>query len=932
MKKWILPAVAVAVAVVGYLVLFRGSKPTTQKNSAAQVAAPAVSSTPGGASDRSEPRSGALPIMIDDDPKGDLPLEGVVFDALDKPVAGALVALSSNPPRTTLTGDDGTFAFPDLVGRGYTVTARAAAGVAGPVTARLTSKSEPLVLHLRPGGQVSVTVTGVDSKPVEGATVELRDIDVQTGKTDAAGGLMLTPVVPGGYEVVAWAPGRAKTFQFARVAVGKTEIKIMLVAGAAVSGRVLDEAGKPVAAARVRYSGASDWSLQADDRRDAVVSASDGSFRFDALPAGSFRFIGSGGDYAAGSSALIKLDGVSEKSGVEVVMPKGAVVKGRVVDQAKQPVASARVRVGVVGRNVMMAEAPRQAFTDGKGEFEIRGLPRRELAAVAIAESGASPNVALDTTAGDVKDLTLVLDIDGTIAGIVVDDKGEPLEGVQVSAGPNFRGGGNRGDMANWRLRGFPEELTDAGGRFTLTGLAPGSYLVRATRSRSGGGGNRGPGFGEGVEAETGNQNLRVVLPAEATIKGKIAFADGRVPKTFSAGVGMGGQQFGSGDGTFVLEHIAPQKYSLTIRGPEFTAKMIDVDPQAGQTLDVGAITVEAGRQVGGVVLANDKPVAGATVFAGRQIFGSGSSSNAQMGPMNRGVKQATTADDGTFELSGFGPGDVTVVAEHPTLGRSKAMVLSNNSPGQTELKVVIAPFGALAGVLRQGGKPAEGVFVTTQSTTTPGSMYSVASGPDGAYRFDKLAPDEYKVSATLGMPMMGMRFYSKVVVVASGAETTVDLTVAGGNVTLEATPVAKNGAFGAGSIWLVSGVLAATTSRELSYRLAGAGAGASQWQILTRGGSAKFVEVVAGTYTVCAAPLPVEVRGMGGMAYAEKHADTLPVFCKQTVIQASPAMQSVQLSVEIPALIGEAPGGGGSGSGSGQPAPGPPPGQTPAP
>ncbi len=906
-------ALAVVVASVGYFVLVGNSKKPTTKPEPHAVSAVPVMPPAGAANNNNEPGGGPLQVLVDDDPKGDLPLEGVVFDAQDKPVVGALVALSSNPPRTTLTGDDGTFAFPDLVGRGYTVTARAAAGVAGPVSAQLTRKSEPLVLHLRPGGQVSVTVLAADSTPIAGATVELRDVDVQTGTTDAAGALVLLPVVPGGYDVVAWAPGHAKTFQFARVAVGKTEIKIMLVAGAAVSGRVIDEAGKPIAAARVRYAGASDWSMQADDRRDAVVSASDGSFRFAALPAGSFRFIGASGDYAAGSSALVKLDGVNEKSGVDVVLPKGAVVKGRVLDQNKQPVASARVRIGVAGRNMMVAEAPRQAFSDGKGEFEIRGLPRRELAAVAIAESGASPNAALDTTAGDVKDLTLVLDLNGTIAGIVVDDKGEAIESVQVSAGPNFRGGGNRGDMANWRLRGFPEELTDSGGRFTLTGLAPGSYLVRATRSRSGGG-NRSRGFGDGVEADTGNQNLRVVLPAETSIKGKVAFADGRVPKTFSAGVGMGGQQVVGGDGTFVLENIAPAKYSLTIRGPEFTARMIEVDPQAGQTLDVGTITVETGRQVGGVVLANDKPVAGATVFAGRQIFGSGSSSSADFGPMNRGVKQATTAADGTFELSGFGPGDVTVVAEHPTLGRSKAMVLANSSAGQTELKVVIVPFGSLTGILRQGGKPAEGVFVTAQSTTTPGSLYSVASGPDGAYRFDRLAPDEYKVSAMLGMPMMGTRFYSKVAMVVSNRETTVDLTVVVGGVTLEATPVAKSGSFGAGSIWLVSGVLAATTSRELGYRLASAGAGASQWQILTRGGSAKFVEVVAGTYTVCAAPLPSEVRGMGGMAYAEKHADTLPVFCKQLVIQASPAIQTMQLSVELPAMIGEAPVGSGSG------------------
>ena len=56
-------------------------------------------------------------VMIDDDPKGALRLEGQVIDGDDKPVKGATVVLSSNPPRTDVTEDDGTFAFDALVGR-----------------------------------------------------------------------------------------------------------------------------------------------------------------------------------------------------------------------------------------------------------------------------------------------------------------------------------------------------------------------------------------------------------------------------------------------------------------------------------------------------------------------------------------------------------------------------------------------------------------------------------------------------------------------------------------------------------------------------------------------------------------------------------------------------------------------------------------------
>src|SRR5258706_15777346 len=50
-------------------------------------------------------------IVIDDDPRGALRLEGQVVDPDDHGVAGATVVLTSNPPRTTLSENDGSFAF-----------------------------------------------------------------------------------------------------------------------------------------------------------------------------------------------------------------------------------------------------------------------------------------------------------------------------------------------------------------------------------------------------------------------------------------------------------------------------------------------------------------------------------------------------------------------------------------------------------------------------------------------------------------------------------------------------------------------------------------------------------------------------------------------------------------------------------------------------
>src|SRR5688500_12993110 len=47
-------------------------------------------------------------VQIDDDPKGDLRLEGQVIDENDAPVGGVTVVIGSNPPRQTKSEDDGS--------------------------------------------------------------------------------------------------------------------------------------------------------------------------------------------------------------------------------------------------------------------------------------------------------------------------------------------------------------------------------------------------------------------------------------------------------------------------------------------------------------------------------------------------------------------------------------------------------------------------------------------------------------------------------------------------------------------------------------------------------------------------------------------------------------------------------------------------------
>jgi hypothetical protein len=282
---------------------------------------------------------------------------------------------------------------------------------------------------------------------------------------------------------------------------------------------------------------------------------------------------------------------------------------------------------------------------------------------------------------------------------------------------------------------------------------------------------------------------------------------------------------------------------------------------------------------------------------------------------MGQGAKTATTDDNGKFSLSGFNPGDIALVAEHPDIGRSKSMRIPTDMTGQNDLTLELQKFGSLKGVLRVAGKPTEGIFVSCQSTTVPGSIYAVASGPDGAYRYDRLAPDTYKISATVGMPMMGMKFYSKEVTVPMGKEVTQDLTADPGSVTLEVTAVPKAGKLGVASVFMTSGVVAARTANDLGLKMAASGPSSSQWVIIRNGEPARFTEMSAGSYTACVIPFPAEVQGMGAMGYADRHSDSLPAYCAPIKVGESPSTQSASVPVELPPFVPEE----GAGSGSGK-------------
>jgi len=393
-RKLVVGVLGLAVAAVALWWVLRGrgdhraASPAGPARSAslpapAPTGAPAQPAPPG-----PPPRAAALRWALDVDREGPLQLEGQVVGPDGRGVGGAEVTLGSVPPRTARSEDDGTFSFDKLVGRTYALSASHGQLLGGPVRYKLTAHSDPVVLRLAEAAAVTVTVTDEAKQPIKDADVKVGELAGQTARTSEQGKARLAPVRPGWFRVEGAAAGYAPSSALAQVgtAGATAEVALMLRKGVAVSGRVLDDAGKPVAKARVTVS----RGLLGEDGGDANTATSDerGGFTLAALAAGSYTLTATDGEHAPAQSTPVT---VSDRpiTNVEIVMRAGGSIAGKVVDASHKPVAFATVRVASTGIAAWQSEA-RQATTDQQGMFELRGLGRSKLQARAESDAAAS--------------------------------------------------------------------------------------------------------------------------------------------------------------------------------------------------------------------------------------------------------------------------------------------------------------------------------------------------------------------------------------------------------------------------------------------------------------------------------------------------------------------------------------------------------------
>jgi protocatechuate 3,4-dioxygenase beta subunit len=368
-------------------------------------------------------------------------------------------------------------------------------------------------------------------------TVSSGDRPVDTAFTDNDGRFVIPSVPTTPLTVRAAKGGYVAAVASLPAGRGGTDVAFSLPKSAAVTGRIVDSNGSPVSGAFVVARRLLADGRKAPDSAGRFFAASDalGDYRLGGLPAGRYeitaahvppeyrepgvriedRLFGPPENLdLASDAAAITLAGGDEAHDIDFTIPDvgerclaeslvpsyagdvAGSIGGRVTAATGEPLVCATVRV--IAPDV---DVP-PAFTDRQGRYALNGLPAGSF----IIEARQGGHLVLlhgQRTPSDVElPVTLrqgeqrlradiVLPRESIITGTVVDEHGEPIEGVQVWA---FQLRALDGGPPTLVSSGVPR-MTDDRGHYRLTGMRPGTYFVRTQPLRA------ALGWGESVRA-----------------------------------------------------------------------------------------------------------------------------------------------------------------------------------------------------------------------------------------------------------------------------------------------------------------------------------------------------------------------------------------------------------------------------------------------
>ncbi len=739
---------------------------------------------------RSGVRSGALtrPIRL---ALGQVVRGTVALPDRRTPAKGALVHFEGRTStRPVEARADGAFVLDSVPREAGSLVAEA--GEQGRAVAPLAAgASEPVALVLAPATTLSGRVVEADSgRPLAGVRLLARGRQGGSfvARSGADGRYAMRGLSPQRYTLTADDERFVSWSHPLTLVAGQPESQdVALVRGAALSGRVVDEQGAPIEGARLRLTRSGENVFQAFVRslqgEGAARSGRDGTFRATRLAPGERQRLDvQHDDFEERTIAGVSLAPGGVRSGLTIVMRRGLSIRGTVKDENGRPLAGAEVtlsrartlRAGRGGAQLSLvgpgSEVRRESGPDGS--FAFRGLSAGNYSIAArrsgFARASVDPVGVSETRPAE--PLELVLRPGASITGYVRDRSGNGSPGWSLAARPAGGGGGPAFGPGSIRT----EEPTGADGLFVLEGLTSGEAYDLQVMGAAGLGPRRA-----GVAAPADGVELTVAGTGQ--LRGRVLEAEsgrpvpdfelryepdqqGGVRVFFSSGPGGGRgpyqrQSFHAEDGSFELDEVPVGKWTL-----QASARGYQPGSASGLTVAAGDVTegVEVRLSRGAVLVGrvlearSGRPIVDASVKADP----SGGERRMPTVVMadEKGPNEATTDADGRYEIAGLAPGAWRVTASHPEWSEASASVEVKDAPATLDLR--LGKGGAVAGTVLAGGRPVAGAQVALSAAGDSGFRPSAGfvgggeqaalSDDGGRFRFERLAPGRYTLTASL--------------------------------------------------------------------------------------------------------------------------------------------------------------------------------------
>jgi uncharacterized GH25 family protein len=547
----------------------------------------------------------------------------------------------------------------------------------------------------------------------------------------------VTTAADGSFALAGFEPERTVALHVSRGGYGKASVEVVpplaaplaitLHPASALSGRVVDRAGRPVGGARVRLeverrrgSGMTRWSVGDDVGTDET-----GSFRFAAVDPGLALLTVVAPGFQTARVAELEVAAGADLEGVEIVLAPGAVVSGRVVNADGRPQAGATVGV-LTPEDFPGTGTP----TDGNGAYRLDGVEPGPRRVAATGPEGDRVVAELDVVAGENR-LDFRLPGGVEVAGRVVDEGRAPVVGAEVQLLALAGGGGGRRRAAS-----------GADGAFRFPSVPDGKWIVAAAAA----------GFAPLflpeplVVAGRPRLDLEVRLSAGGRIAGEVrGLRQGDLARVRVSAMREGGGRGGTavmlaGDGRYRLSDLQPGRWRVS-------AMVVDSARRA-----TGEVTVETGEEA---ILDLDLPAGGELALSGR-VRRAGEP-RAGVGIVVDGVDveargEAVSAFDGTFRVAGLSAGRYELHAHDPTTGggyRDELVIESDR-----EIEIVIAGAVVTGAVVdAQDGSPLAGasvaVLVDAGARRSLPSLFGRRLETDsrGVFRFVDLAPGRWRLA-----------------------------------------------------------------------------------------------------------------------------------------------------------------------------------------